>query len=103
MKIKYTTIEEINEARQRHVTAVLDVFDVFLNTDNPWVFANAAVDCIMCLLKYVRGPSEFEEYADDDSDSGNEYGDIGGNIIMHSQWEAYKVLVWNGASANNKN
>ncbi len=49
-------MEEVNEARQRHVAAVLDVFEVFLNTDNPLVFANAAVDCILCLLKYVRGP-----------------------------------------------
>lgn len=56
VKIEYTTNEEVNEARQRHVAAVLDVFDVFLDTDNILVFANAAVDCILCLLKYVRGP-----------------------------------------------
>ena len=40
-----------------HVRIVLDVFEAFLNTDNVLVFANAAVDCIMCLLKHVRGPS----------------------------------------------
>ena len=56
MKIEYTAMEEVNEARQRHVAAVLDVFEVFLNTDNPFVFSNAAVDCILCLLKYVKGP-----------------------------------------------
>lgn len=56
VKIEYTANEEVNEARQRHVTAVLDVFDVFLSTDNVHVFANATVDCILCLLKYVRGP-----------------------------------------------
>ena len=56
VRIEYTTIEEVNEARQRHVEAVLDVFDVYLNTDNILVFANATVDCILCLLKYVRGP-----------------------------------------------
>ena len=55
VRIKYTTSEEVNEARQRHVTAVLDVFDVFLDTENALVFANAAVDCIQCLHKYVRG------------------------------------------------
>ena len=49
-------MEEVNAARQRHVEAVLDVFDVFLGTDNVLVFANAAVDCILCLLRYVRGP-----------------------------------------------
>ena len=59
VRIEYTTIEEVNEARQRHVEAVLDVFDVYLNTDNILVFANATVDCILCLLKYVRGPGEF--------------------------------------------
>ena len=62
MRIEYTTIEEVNEARQRHVEAVLDVFDVYLNTDNILVFANATVDCILCLLKYVRGPGEFLFY-----------------------------------------
>ena len=56
VRIEYTTVEEVNEARQRHVEAVLDVFDVYLNTDNILVFANATVDCILCLLKYVRGP-----------------------------------------------
>jgi len=56
VKIEYTTNEEVNEARQGHVAAVLDVFEVYLNTDNILVFANATVDCILCLLKYVRGP-----------------------------------------------
>jgi len=56
VKIEYTANEEVNESRQQHIAAVLDVFDVFLATDNVVVFANAAVDCILCLLKYVRGP-----------------------------------------------
>ncbi|ELT87809.1 hypothetical protein CAPTEDRAFT_215541 [Capitella teleta] len=68
VKIEYTADEAVNEARQRHVAAVLDVFDVFLNTDNVLVFANAAIDCILCLLKYVRGPGEFENEDDRDSD-----------------------------------
>ncbi|XP_074653085.1 brefeldin A-inhibited guanine nucleotide-exchange protein 3-like [Tubulanus polymorphus] len=72
VKIEFTMNEEINEARERHVAAVLDVFEVFLNTDNVLVFANAAVDCVMCLLKYVRGPGEFDEEKDeDDSDSSD--------------------------------
>ncbi|XP_064617857.1 brefeldin A-inhibited guanine nucleotide-exchange protein 3-like [Liolophura sinensis] len=74
VKIEYTANEEVNEARQRHVTAVLDVFDVFLSTDNVHVFANATVDCILCLLKYVRGPGEFQADLDDDSDSGSDAG-----------------------------
>ena len=56
VKIEYTANEEVNEARQRHVAAVLDVFEVYLATDNILVFANATVDCILCLLKYIRGP-----------------------------------------------
>ena len=62
MKIEYTTNEEVNEARQRHIAAVLDVFEVYLNTDNVLVFANATVDCILCLLKYVRGSGEHLRY-----------------------------------------
>ncbi|XP_029652523.1 brefeldin A-inhibited guanine nucleotide-exchange protein 3 isoform X1 [Octopus sinensis] len=73
VKIEYTLNEEINESRQRHIAAVLDVFEVFLNTDNILVFANAAVDCILCLLKYVRGPGEFECSSDGDSDSGSDF------------------------------
>lgn len=36
-------------------SAVLEIFRVFLNTDNTLVFANAAVDCVLCLLSYIRG------------------------------------------------
>ena len=56
VKLEYTANEEVNETRQQHIAAVLDVFNVFLATDNVVVFANAAIDCILCLLKYVRGP-----------------------------------------------
>lgn len=34
---------------------VFDVFEAFLNTDNIQVFANAATDYIMCLMKFVKG------------------------------------------------
>lgn len=47
--------------RTHHLRVVLDVFDAFLGTDNPSVFANAAVDCLLCLLKHVRGPAELQE------------------------------------------
>ncbi|CAE1139032.1 unnamed protein product [Acanthosepion pharaonis] len=66
VKIEYTLNEEVNEARQRHIAAVLDVFEVFLNTDNILVFANAAVDCILCLLKYVRGPDSGSDFTSTD-------------------------------------
>ncbi|XP_046405397.1 brefeldin A-inhibited guanine nucleotide-exchange protein 3 [Ischnura elegans] len=38
-----------------NLRVILDIFEVFLNTDNTLVFSNAAVDCILCLLKHVRG------------------------------------------------
>lgn len=41
-----------------NLNILLDVFKVFLETDNPLVFSNAAVDCILCLLKHVRGQGE---------------------------------------------
>lgn len=45
--------------RAEHPLApVCNVFEAFLNTDNVTVFANAAIDCILCLLKFVRGGSE---------------------------------------------
>ncbi|KAH6929002.1 hypothetical protein HPB50_022379 [Hyalomma asiaticum] len=50
--------------RTHHLRVVLDVFDAFLGTDNPSVFANAAVDCLLCLLKHVRGPAELQDQAD---------------------------------------
>ncbi|XP_075453943.1 brefeldin A-inhibited guanine nucleotide-exchange protein 3 [Ascaphus truei] len=39
---------------------VFDVFEAFLNTDNIQVFANAATDYIMCLMKFVKGLGEVE-------------------------------------------
>jgi len=39
---------------------LLEVFRVFLSTDNTLVFANAALDCILCLLKHVRGIGDNE-------------------------------------------
>ncbi|XP_014477513.1 PREDICTED: brefeldin A-inhibited guanine nucleotide-exchange protein 3 isoform X1 [Dinoponera quadriceps] len=39
---------------------LLEVFRVFLSTDNTLVFANAALDCILCLLRHVRGIGDNE-------------------------------------------
>lgn len=55
VKIEYTVNEEVNDVRQRYVVVVLDVFEVYLVIDNILVFANVIVDCILCLLKYIRG------------------------------------------------
>ena len=43
-----------------HLRVVRDVFEAFLSTDNVLAFANAALDCILCLLKHVKGPGENE-------------------------------------------
>ena len=79
VKLEFTANEALNEQRQRHINAVLDVFEVFLNTDNVPVFANAAVDCILCLLKYVKGSGEFlRRDPDDPSDDDDDLHDIEG-------------------------
>ena len=62
VRIEYTADEEVNSVRQRHIATVLDVFNVFLGTDNVLVFANAAIDCVLCLLKYVCGPGETQTH-----------------------------------------
>ncbi|CAH1154458.1 unnamed protein product [Phaedon cochleariae] len=35
-------------------TAILEVFKIFLSTDNTLVFANAALDYILCLLSHIK-------------------------------------------------
>ncbi|XP_066139724.1 brefeldin A-inhibited guanine nucleotide-exchange protein 3 isoform X1 [Euwallacea fornicatus] len=35
-------------------SAILDVFKIFLSTDNTLVFSNAALDYIMCLLSHIK-------------------------------------------------
>ncbi|XP_022237175.1 brefeldin A-inhibited guanine nucleotide-exchange protein 3-like isoform X2 [Limulus polyphemus] len=58
---------ENDEEIIRHLRVVLDVFNAFLGTDNVLVFANAAVDCLLCLLKHVRGPAELQDNIKEDS------------------------------------
>lgn len=36
------------------VVAIMDVFEAFLSTDNHVVFAHAALNCVMCLIKYIK-------------------------------------------------
>lgn len=61
----------INEENQPHIkffslfvyagksqAPMFDVFEAFINTDNIQVFANAATDYIMCLMKFVKGLGE---------------------------------------------
>lgn len=46
----------LRNARNRplHITNVTDIFRVFLDSDNTLVFANAGLDCILCLLSYLE-------------------------------------------------
>ncbi|XP_059166369.1 brefeldin A-inhibited guanine nucleotide-exchange protein 3-like isoform X2 [Physella acuta] len=116
VKIEYTTSEAVNEARQRHVAAVMDVFNVYLSMDNVTVFANATVDCILCLLKYVHGPATFDsDFSDDRSESGSddEYGSAEGELenlcvpalkyltqvcqILTSMWQMPACPIFKGA------
>ncbi|KAG8200080.1 hypothetical protein JTE90_001936 [Oedothorax gibbosus] len=58
-----STFAEFNFEKERihHLRVVLDVFEAFLATDNIFVFAYAAVDCLLCLLKHVKGPAELQD------------------------------------------
>lgn len=46
----------LRNARNRplHISNVTDIFRVFLDSDNTLVFANAGLDCILCLLSYLE-------------------------------------------------
>ncbi|XP_055614416.1 brefeldin A-inhibited guanine nucleotide-exchange protein 3-like, partial [Uranotaenia lowii] len=46
----------LRTARNRsvHLSNIIDIFHVFLETDNTLVFANAGLDCILCLLSYLE-------------------------------------------------
>uniref|UniRef100_A0A3P9MCI2 ARFGEF family member 3 n=1 Tax=Oryzias latipes TaxID=8090 RepID=A0A3P9MCI2_ORYLA len=45
----------LGEYSMKSQAPVFDVFEAFINTDNIQVFANAATDYIMCLMKFVKG------------------------------------------------
>lgn len=57
---------------------VFDVFEAFINTDNIQVFANAATDYIMCLMKFVKGLGEvdYKEIGDCVNTSGHSSTDL---------------------------
>jgi len=52
----YSGLRMVNSA---HLASLVNVFKVFLDTNNSLVFSNAAVDFIACLLKHIRGPGEY--------------------------------------------
>ncbi|XP_042241028.1 brefeldin A-inhibited guanine nucleotide-exchange protein 3-like isoform X2 [Homarus americanus] len=62
-----------------HLHVVRDVFEAFLATDNVLVFANAALDCILCLLKHVKGSGE-EESCDETVVGWDEL--VGGDLCL---------------------
>ena len=52
---------EVGLAREFHWRAVLDVFEAFLATEDPQVFANAALDYVSCLIHHVKGSEERQQ------------------------------------------
>ncbi|XP_035228366.1 brefeldin A-inhibited guanine nucleotide-exchange protein 3-like [Stegodyphus dumicola] len=68
-----TTEAGVEREHIHHLRVVLDVFEAFLGTDNIFVFAYAAVDCLLCLLKHVKGPTELEDLSSDLSDDVNSH------------------------------
>ncbi|GBP12199.1 Brefeldin A-inhibited guanine nucleotide-exchange protein 3 [Eumeta japonica] len=48
----------LRNARSRMLNAsnIIDIFRVFLDSDNTLVFANAGLDCILCLLSFLEVP-----------------------------------------------
>lgn len=51
-------------------SVIIDIFRIFLETDNTLVFANAGLDCILCLLSYLDTQSSGST-ADDDNANNN--------------------------------
>ncbi|CAG9864816.1 unnamed protein product [Phyllotreta striolata] len=46
---------------KNNASAILDVFKIFLSTDNTLVFANAALDYILCLLSHIKNSNFIDE------------------------------------------
>lgn len=61
----------LRNARNRplHISNVTDIFRVFLDSDNTLVFANAGLDCILCLLSYLEISGNNSNLQLDDIDS----------------------------------
>ncbi|XP_021695176.1 brefeldin A-inhibited guanine nucleotide-exchange protein 3 [Aedes aegypti] len=63
----------LRTARNRpvHLSNIIDIFHVFLETDNTLVFANAGLDCILCLLSYLEISGSGGSVAGSTGGSGN--------------------------------
>lgn len=55
----FGTLRVANTSNNNAV-AISEVFKIFLSTDNTLVFANAALDYILCLLTHIRGNESVE-------------------------------------------
>ncbi|TGZ68340.1 hypothetical protein CRM22_004312 [Opisthorchis felineus] len=51
------TDHDVASSCAKHVGTVMEVFEVFLATTNIQIFCDAAVDCVLCLLHYVKAGS----------------------------------------------
>ncbi|XP_074030577.1 brefeldin A-inhibited guanine nucleotide-exchange protein 3 [Leptinotarsa decemlineata] len=49
---------------RNNAAAILDVFKIFLSTDNTLVFANAALDYILCLLSHIKNANTDDSLID---------------------------------------
>ncbi|CAO1381482.1 unnamed protein product, partial [Diamesa tonsa] len=51
----------LRTAKKLNLSNVIDIFRVFLETENTLVFANAGLDCILCLLSYLEISAQDED------------------------------------------
>ena len=61
LKEVHFPLNDPNATREFHWRAVLDVFEAFLATENPQIFANAALDFVQCLIHHVKGGEERQQ------------------------------------------
>ena len=61
-------IEGFDDVNQRQ-SLLFNIIDNFINTKSTSVFASAAIDCILCLLKFLRGHENGHLDVNDDSRS----------------------------------
>ena len=60
--------EGFDDVNQRQ-SLLFNIIDSFINTKSTSVFASAAIDCILCLLKFLRGHESNHLEVNDDSRS----------------------------------
>ncbi|CAB4070467.1 unnamed protein product [Lepeophtheirus salmonis] len=56
--LKAVQFSIVMESDISHIRSVLDVFNAFLSTDSPEIFAYAALDCVGCLIKHINGKED---------------------------------------------